>query len=625
MDLVAIRPRCFAAALGAVIILLVPAWSQASAARCDGRHATIVGTAGDDVIVGKRASDVIYGGGGNDRIKGGKNGNDTICGGPGNDTIVGGRGYDALYGDGGDDRLLGETGSDHIEGGAGDDHLSGAEGRDSLVGGPGNDELLGAKGPDRLIGAAGNDFLSGDKGSDEGDGGGGADRLAGDKGNDSLEGGPGDDLLDGGAGDEPRLDGGDGRDFVLGGTGIDHATGGPGDGDVVRGDSGIDELDGGPGAGDIVSYASATRSGVIVNLAAGTAKGDGHDTLSGFEDVVGSPQPDEIFGDNDFNRLDGGVGNDDLDGKGGPDEAFGGAGSDDCEEFATEHSCGPEESPPGAGTFVILNQGLDGASLIVQGNGEPNSIRISFSGSSWTVSDGTGAFAGDGCDGAGNVVSCPASVATALLVATGGSGNDSIELDASVPPGVKTRVNGNGGSDTLVGGPGDDVLEAGENYNGPDNGNDTLIGNAGGDVLYADPGADALSGGPGNDLLVNSVPTCQGHVYDGGPGDDTVSYGRSDDSLRVQLGGTGGPAGCGRPDQVGANNESLEGSDGPDVLIGDGGDNAFLGHLGADTFIGKGGNDFIDALDGRRDRSIRCGGGDDDVLRDRSDPKPNSC
>ena len=52
-----------------------------------GKHATIVGTAGNDVIVGKKASDVIYGGGGDDRISGGPNGNDTICGGPGDDKI----------------------------------------------------------------------------------------------------------------------------------------------------------------------------------------------------------------------------------------------------------------------------------------------------------------------------------------------------------------------------------------------------------------------------------------------------------------------------------------------------------------------------------------------------------
>ncbi len=212
------------------------------------------------------------------------------------------------------------------------------------------------------------------------------------------------------------------------------------------------------------------------------------------------------------------------------------------------------------------------------------------------------------------------------MVITGGAGDDQISLGPGVPPGVKTRVNGNAGSDVLSGGPGDDVLEAGENYNSPDNGNDTLIGNGGSDVLYADPGADVLQGGAGNDLLVSSVATCQGHSFDGGPGDDTVSYGRSDASMRIQLGGTGGPQGCGNDDQVQGNNESLEGSDGPDVLIGDSGENSFLGHKGSDTFLGKGGADFIDALDGSHDKAINCGGGPgDDILKDKVDPTPVSC
>jgi Ca2+-binding RTX toxin-like protein len=74
--------RFLATAVLGAALLVFPAWSTASAATCAGRHATIVGTAGDDAIVGKKASDVIYGGGGNDRISGGSNGNDRICGGP---------------------------------------------------------------------------------------------------------------------------------------------------------------------------------------------------------------------------------------------------------------------------------------------------------------------------------------------------------------------------------------------------------------------------------------------------------------------------------------------------------------------------------------------------------------
>jgi len=85
------------------------------------------------------------------------------------------------------------------------------------------------------------------------------------------------------------------------------------------------------------------------------------------------------------------------------------------------------------------------------------------------------------------------------------------------------------------------------------------------------------------------------------------------------------PSGCGNPDRVLGDNEDLEGSDGPDVLVGDNGANSLFGHLGADTFIGKGGYDSIEAIDGRRDKAIVCGGGNDDANRDRSDPKPSSC
>ncbi len=165
------------------------------------------------------------------------------------------------------------------------------------------------------------------------------------------------------------------------------------------------------------------------------------------------------------------------------------------------------------------------------------------------------------------------------------------------------------------------MLEAGENYNGPNDGNDTLIGNGGNDVLYSDPGGDQLEGDAGDDLLVSSVATCQGHRFDGGSGEDTVSYARSDDNLRITLGGSGGSPGCGNPDQILSDNESLEGSDGPDVITGDNGDNSLLGHLGADTFYGRGGDDFIDAADGQRDNAIVCGGDSgDEVVKDGADP-----
>jgi Ca2+-binding RTX toxin-like protein len=603
----------------AVGLLLIASTGVAQAAKCDGKKVTIKGTAGDDHIVGKKASDVIDGGGGDDVISGGPNGNDTICGGPGNDTIDGGRGFDNLNGEGGNDHLEGDTGSDNLDGGEGDDDLSGSKGADGLNGGGGDDVLIGFKGPDRLGGGAGNDYIDGQQGSDEIDGDGGDDKLLGDKGNDSIDGGAGHDHLEGGPGDEPSLQGGGDADEVFGGAGIDHADGGPGDGDIVRGDSGTDDLSGGEGLNDIVSYASATRGGVIVNLAANASKGDGHDNLGGFEDIVGSPQADEIVGDGNSNRIDGGVGNDDLQSGGGGGQAYGGPGTDACDGFAAETSCGPEPAPPADQAYGILNQGLDGSSLIVQGSPQNDDIRISRGDGAWVVTSSVPIFAGDGCQAtAPGAMSCPDSGAAPLIVVTGGIGNDTLAVDGSVPAGAKVRINGNADSDNLIGGAGEDVLEAGENYNGPDNGTDRLEGNGGSDVLYADPGGDNLLGGDGSDLLVSSVLTCQGHTYDGGAGEDTVSYARSKDNLRVTLGGSGGPPGCGNEDHVLGDNESLEGSDGPDVLVGDNGENSIMGHIGNDTLVGKGGSDFIDALDGQRDK-IDCGGGGDDVSKDGND------
>ena len=164
------------------------------------------------------------------------------------------------------------------------------------------------------------------------------------QGNDQRRGGARERQARGGPGDESP-DGGPGTDTISGGAGSDKIDGGAGDGDIVRGDAGTDTLNSGPGGEDIVSYETATRGGIQVNLAADQAKGDGHDALGGFEDVVGSPQADTIVGDSSFNRLDGGVGDDTLTAGGGGGDAYGGPGTDACSGFSAENSCGPEASP----------------------------------------------------------------------------------------------------------------------------------------------------------------------------------------------------------------------------------------------------------------------------------------
>lgn len=80
-------------------------------ATCDGRAATVVGTAGADTLRGTAGADVIVGLGGNDTIYG-MGGADRICGGPGMDTLLGGRGNDLLNGGQNRDTCIGGPGTD---------------------------------------------------------------------------------------------------------------------------------------------------------------------------------------------------------------------------------------------------------------------------------------------------------------------------------------------------------------------------------------------------------------------------------------------------------------------------------------------------------------------------------
>ena len=108
------------------------------------------------------------------------------------------------------------------------------------------------------------------------------------------------------------------------------------------------------------------------------------------------------------------------------------------------------------------------------------------------------------------------------IVASGGSGNDTIVVEASVAaPAVLSGgagddvltyggsgvadLRGDADSDTLTGGANDDTLDGGA-------GNDTLIGNAGNDSLRGGDNDDRLMGGLGLDQLI------------GGAGNDTYAW-----------------------------------------------------------------------------------------------------
>jgi Ca2+-binding RTX toxin-like protein len=254
------------------VVGLVPVTAHAATPRCGWEAATIVGTEGDDRLVGTGKADVIVGLGGNDVILA-RGGWDTVCGGAGTDVIVSGWGGDFVMGQGGDDRLYGEYRRTDR-----------------------NREIHSCS---TGFGAATSYALC-------------ADTLVGGRGDDVILGGPN-------------------RDFLIGMDGHDEIRGQRGD-DRLVGYAGRDNLRGGRGF-DTVEYGDAP-TGVHVDLADGTATGEGRDTLASVEAVNGSRYADTLYGDSGENWLAGiadgedGGGDDVIVGRRGPDYLTGGGGND---------------------------------------------------------------------------------------------------------------------------------------------------------------------------------------------------------------------------------------------------------------------------------------------------------
>ncbi|HWA12403.1 MAG TPA: putative Ig domain-containing protein [Burkholderiales bacterium] len=120
------------------------------------RHVTF-GDFADNRIEGTAGRDHLYGAEGDDLLLG-LGGDDLLQGGPGNDDLRGDEGDDLLHGGAGDDALAGGDGEDTLDGGANDDHLKGGRGDDALTGGDGADVLEGGMGNDCLLGGLGFDI-----------------------------------------------------------------------------------------------------------------------------------------------------------------------------------------------------------------------------------------------------------------------------------------------------------------------------------------------------------------------------------------------------------------------------------------------------------------------------------
>lgn len=297
----------------------------------------ILGTAGADSLAGTHWDEALFGYAGDDVLAGGA-GRDVLAGGYGDDVYqvnsidddvqeLIGQGYDTVnssvsYSIAGDSiEVLNLVGGAEIDGNGNSvaNVMNGNGAGNTLIGGGGDDTLDGRGGNDILFGGAGHDVLTG---------GGGDDRLVGGIGRDTA-------IYAGAAiGVTVNLGLSESQDTVGSGTDrlieVENIVGSAFD-DALTGTDGDNAIEGGAGNDvligllgiDTVSYASA-EGGVTVRLAlagAQNTRAGGSDTLSGFENVLGSAFDDFLWGDNAANVLEGGTGDDSLDGNGGIDTA----------------------------------------------------------------------------------------------------------------------------------------------------------------------------------------------------------------------------------------------------------------------------------------------------------------
>lgn len=364
-------------------------------------------------------------------------------------------------------------------------------------------------------------------------------------GNDTIDAGDGNDWVDAGGG----------NDNVQGGTGDDTVFGGDGN-DTVDGGWGTDRMDGGAGI-DTVSYQNAFGTAsefVHLDLQAGTGRLNGGPTVesvTNFENAIGSRGADSIAGTSGANRLEGGDGNDTLNGRGGNDTLIAGNNDD----------------------LVISGQGLD-----YQDGGAGNDT-ISFDGAN---GNGVTHIRYDMTTGRANLVNVHQVVGTETTInfenAIGSSGNDWFTGDNNA-----NRLEGRYGNDVLQGGGGNDTIlgEIGNDFLGGDAGNDSIEGGSGNDRIWGHNDHDVLKGGTGNDTL------------DGGSGNDTLEGGDQHDIL---TGGDGHDRIWGdNPTEGGADgNDTINAGTGNDSVQAGGGHDTVFGDQGNDVLVGGSGNDSID-------------------------------
>ena len=428
---------------------------------------------------------------------------------------------DVLAGDSRDNEIMGGGGDDMIFGGPGGSYDD-SDNEDTLMGGGGNDKIYGGKGNDTLDGGMGNDQLVGGSGDDTYMGGAGSDMIYADRADSTIDGGSEamgappamdtlsyakfmDQMLEDGTGITLTLEGNTSVtniEHLIGTSETDSLTGRDGTADApasetIEGGDGGDTLVGGAGPGDTVSYASSDDD-VRVDLGDGTttagtgssARGGhaGGDTISGFENVIGSAHGD------DLTAVDGtaGVTGSTLWGLAGDDELEGGAGNDTLEGGA-----GADE----------LHGGLTRATADDEttANTQVNTLSYADSDAGVRVNLADASASGGHADGD--------EIATYDLTINEGE-DDETDIEVA----TFRNLTGSMHDDRLSGDMFNNQLAGG-------GGDDTLRGAAGEDVLAGGPGADSLDGGEDPKERNNMVPD----PADTDPSDGTDMIAASED------------------------------------------------------------------------------------------------
>jgi Ca2+-binding RTX toxin-like protein len=576
------------------------------------------GAEGNDVFEPGNADDTFLGGAGDDFVV--YEGTDaavdvdlqagTATGGSGNDTLTD---VQFVVGTLFDDNLLGSTVNNFLIGLDGNDFIDGRAGNDVMVGGLGDDTIeqgAAADGAD-VIDGGGNTALVANA-PDVGD------TVDYSKRTTDLYLNPGGGAVSG-AGGCP-LDAGCEDDTLvnletfLSGTGNDRFVG-SGNDEHFRGGAGNDDMVGGPGE-DFFDFTDSAAA-VTVDVAAGTATGNGNDTFDAtVEGFNGSAQGDTFIDDILTNSIYYGQDGDDLFNQGASpsadSDAFHGGGGVDTLDYGARTSdldiCLNGENPGPGSCVPLLTNGesgetdsvLDDIENAIAGSGDDN---IEGNEKNNKLTDGDGNDVSFGAQGNDDFDQSDHSNGSDNLI--GGAGSDFV--DYSLRTGnVRASLGGGAGNSGEGCTPGSgtatcegDTLDAVENAT-TGSGNDLLIGSEDDNILNAGAGNDKVNPAEGADVL------------DGGDGTDRVIF-TTGVGVKVNLAngtaaeiGTG--AGAGGLDTLGGF-ENVTGSLKADIIAGDANNNKLAGLAGRDIVKGKKGDDKLKGNQGRD--NLNGGGGTD--------------